>query len=347
MKKNKLGFIIVILLAAIAISLVLSDKNSTIWGEDTNFAVKDTANIVKIYMVDKNNRSVVFDRTDKGWMLNENLKAHKKNVNMLLKTIKSLDVKYPVPQKSFNTVVKLLAGSSVKVEIYKNDYYINIGQLQLFPYVKKARVYYVGAATMDNMGSYMIMEGAERPYVVTMPGFRGFVSARFTTNEQDWQSHAIFRIPYKNIQEIKVERVFDPQSSFQIRKLEKGYEIMALQSRQIIPVYDTVALFTFLDGFKNVNFEALISDMTDHKRDSLLNSTPVHIINITETNGEKHELKTFKMIPTDNQEEIYGFKPEYDLDRMYAWYEGRMLMVQYFTFDKLTRPVNFFYPPQQ
>jgi len=347
MKKNKLGFIIVILLAAIAISLVLSDKNSTIWGEDTNFAVKDTANIVKIYMVDKNNRSVVFDRTDKGWMLNENLKAHKKNVNMLLKTIKSLDVKYPVPQKSFNTVVKLLAGSSVKVEIYKNDYYINIGQLQLFPYVKKARVYYVGAATMDNMGSYMIMEGAERPYVVTMPGFRGFVSARFTTNEQDWQSHAIFRIPYKNIQEIKVERVFDPQSSFQIRKLEKGYEIMALQSRQIIPVYDTVALFTFLDGFKNVNFEALIDDMTDHKRDSLLNSTPVHIINITETNGEKHELKTFKMIPTDNQEEIYGFKPEYDLDRMYAWYEGRMLMVQYFTFDKLTRPVNFFYPPQQ
>ena len=347
MKKNKLGFIIVILLAAIAISLVLSDKNSTIWGEDTNFAVKDTANIVKIYMVDKNNRSIVFDRTDKGWMLNENLKAHKQNVNMLLKTIKSLDVKYPVPQKSFNTVVKLLAGSSVKVEIYKNDYYINIGQLQLFPYVKKARVYYVGAATMDNMGSYMIMEGAERPYVVTMPGFRGFVSARFTTNEQDWQSHAIFRIPYKDIKEIKVERVFDPQSSFQIRKLEKGYEIMALQSRQIIPVYDTVALFTFLDGFKNVNFEALIGDITDHKRDSLLNSTPVHIINITETNGEKHELKTFKMIPTDNQEEIYGFKPEYDLDRMYAWYEGRMLMVQYFTFDKLTRPVNFFYPPQQ
>ncbi len=347
MNKNKLGFTIVIVLVAVALTLIMTDKNSTLWSKDSQFSVKDTANIVKIYMVDKNNQSVLFERTEKGWILNGNLKAHKGNVNMLLKTIKSLGVKYPVPQKSHNSVVKLMAGSSVKVEIYKNDHYINIGQVHLFPYVNKARVFFVGAATPDNMGSYMIMENGERPYVVTMPGFRGFVSARFTTSYKDWQSHAIFRIPYNEIDEIKVEKVNNPQQSFQIRKLVKGYEIMALQNRQIIPVYDTVALFTFLDGFKNVNFEALIDDLSQQKLDSLLGSTPVHILNITESNGKKHELKTFKMLANLNQEEIYGFEPEYDLDRMYAWYEGRMLLVQYFTFDKITRPIEYFYPPQQ
>ncbi len=346
MNKNKLGFIIVIILVAVALAFVMTDKNSTLWSKDSQFAVKDTANIVKVYMVDKNNQSVLIERTELGWVLNGNLQAHKENINMLLKTIKSLAVKYPVPQKAHNNIVKLMAGNSVKVEVYKNDHYINIGQIHLFSYVNKASVFYVGAATPDNMGSYMIMEGGERPYVVSMPGFRGFVSARFTTNAKDWQSHAIFRIPYNEIAEIKVEKVNNPHQSFKIRKLEKGYEIMSLQNRQIIPVYDTVALYTFLDGFKNVNFEALIDDLSQHKTDSLLNSTPVHILNITETNGKQHELKTFKMVPTNNQEEVYGFKPEYDLDRMYAWYDGRMLMVQYFTFDKLTRPIEYFYPHQ-
>ena len=347
MNKNKIGFIVVILLVAIALAFVLTDKNSTLWSEDSQFSVKDTANIVKIYMVDKNNQSVMFDRTEKGWILNGKEKAHKENVIMLLKTIKSLSVKYPVSQKSHNNVVKVMAGSSVKVEIYKNDHYINIGGIHLFPYVSKARVFYVGAATQDNMGSYMLMEGADRPYVVSMPGFRGFVSARFTTNPKDWQSHAIFRIPYKNIAEITVEKVENPGQSFQIRKLDEGYEIMSLKYRQIVPVYDTVALYTFLDSFKNVNFEALIDDMPQQKIDSLLSSTPVHILNITETNGEKHELKTYKMLAGPHQEDIYGFEPEYDLDRMYAWYEGRMVMVQYFTFDKITRPIEYFYPHQQ
>jgi len=347
MSKNRIGFVVVIVLVLVALGFVLTDTNSTLFSKDTEFAVKDTANIVKIYMVDKNNQSVLFNRTDKGWMLNGNIKAHEKNVTMLLKTIKSLEIKYPVPQKSFNNIVKLLAGSSVKVEIYKNDYYINIGGIHLFPYIKTARVFYVGAATQDNMGTYMIMEGAERPYVVTIPGFRGFVSARFTTDFKDWQSHAIFHIPYENIAEIKVEKLENPEQSYQIRKLESGYEIMALQSRQIMPDYDTVALYTFLDSFKNINFEAVIDDMSEHRKDSLLNSIPVHIIHITETNGTKHELKTFKMFAGINQEEVYGFKPEYDLDRMYAWYEDRILMVQYFTFDKITRPITYFYPHQQ
>ena len=335
------------ILAALAVVLVVSDKNSTLWAKDSEFAVRDTANIVKIYMVDKNNRSVLFERQEKGWLLNGHLKAHQKNKDMLLRTIKSLDVKYPVSQKSYNNVIKIMSGSSVKVEIYKNEYYIHIGQLKLFKYVNKSRVFYVGAATADNMGTYMLMEGSDRPYVVTMPGFRGFVSARFTTNEVDWESHAIFRIPYDNIQEVSVERTDSPERSFSIRKLTEGYEIMSTYNRQIIPVYDTVALYTFLDGFKNVNFEALIYDMTQHKIDSILKSTPVHIISLTETNGEKHELKTFKMSTGPNQEALYGFEPEYDMDRMYAWHGGRMLMVQYFTFDKITRPIDFFYPHQR
>lgn len=347
MNKNKIVLVIMVVLISVALSFVLTDRNSTIFGSDSGFAVRDTANIVKIYMADKSNRSLLLERTEKGWTLNGSGKAHEKNMEMLLTTLKSLEVKYPVPQKAHDNVVKVMAANSIKVEVYKNDHRIKIGQLKLIPYVDKARIFYVGNATQDNQGTYMLMEDAERPFVVTIPGFRGFVAARFTTNPKDWLSHEIFSIPYKRIEEIKIESADFPDKNYQIRKLEEGYEIMSLNNRQILAAYDTVALYTFLDAFKNINYESLLDDMPQEKVDSLLSAPPVYKISVKESNGEKHEITTYKMYSRYDQEEIYGFKPEYDLDRMYGWHNGQMMMIQYFVFDKITRPVDFFYPPQQ
>lgn len=347
MNKNRVFLVVMIVLITIALSFVLTDKNSTLFGSDSQFAVKDTASIVKIYMVDKNNKSVLFERTEKAWLINGNGKAHEINMEMLLTTLRSLEVKYPVPQKAHDNVVKVMAANSIKVEVYTNDYRIKLGQLKLFPFENKAKTYYVGNATQDNQGTYMLMEGAERPFVVTIPGFRGFVAARFTTDPKDWLSHEIFNIPYNKIEEIKIQSSDYPNKNYQIRKLDNGYEIMALNNRQILSEYDTVALYTFLDAFKNINYESVLDDMAEKKVDSLLNAQPSYVISIKELNGDKHEIKTYKMYSRYDQEEIYGFKPEYDLDRLYGWHNGQMLMIQYYVFDKITRPVEFFYPPQQ
>ncbi len=346
MKNNKIILITMILLVVVALSFVLTDKNTTLFGNESNFAVKDTANIVKIYMADKNDKSLLFERTNNGWSLNGNSKAHQLNMEMLLATLKRLEVKFPVSQKAHNNVVKIMAGNSIKVEIYKNDHYINIGSLHLFPYTNKAKVFYVGGATQDNLGTVMLLEGAERPYVVTLPGFRGFVAARFTTNPKDWLSHEIFNISYQNIAEVSVESPEHPSKSYKIRKLEKGYEIMSLGNRQILPVYDTVALYTYLDAFKNINYESLLDNMAKIKVDSILDAQPVHIIKIKEVNGKEHEIKAFKMKGL-HDEELHGFEAEYDLDRMYGWHNNQMLMIQYYVFDKITRPIEFFYLHQR
>lgn len=342
MKKNKLVLITMLVLIVIALSFVLTDKNSTLFGNESNFAVRDTANIVKIYMADKNERSILFERTDDGWTLNGKNKAHKMNMEMLLSTLKRLEVKFPVSQKAHNNVITIMAGNSIKVEVYKNDHYINIGSFHLFPYVNKTKVFYVGNATQDNQGTVMLLEGAERPYVVTLPGFRGFVAARFTTNTKDWMSHEVFKIPYNRIAEVSVESPEHPSKSYQIRKMEKGYEIMSLVNRQILSVYDTVALYTFLDAFKNINYESLLDDMEETKIDSIIHSQPVFIIKVKETNGEEHEIKTFKMKGLHEQD-LHGFESEYDYDRMYGWQNNQMLMIQYYSFDKITRPIEFFY----
>ena len=44
-----------------------------------------------------------------------------------------------------------------------------------------------------------------------------------------------------------------------------------------------------------------------------------------------------------HDQELHGFEAEYDYDRMYGWHNNQMLMIQYFVFDKITRPIEFFY----
>jgi hypothetical protein len=347
MRKNKLFLLITALLITLALYLVLTEKNTSLFSSDSEFAVKDTANIVQIFMADKNNNSLLFERKENFWIIGGEGKVHEKNIEMLLTTLKNLEVKYPVPLKAHDNIVKVMAASSIKVEVYKNDYRIRLGSLRLFPFVNKAKTFYVGAVTQDNQGTYMLLEGADRPFVVTMPGFRGFVAARFTTNPQDWLSHEIFRIPYKNIQEVSVESSKEKNKNYRIRKLDSGYEIMSLNNRQILQSYDTVALYTFLDAFKNINYESLLDAMPEEKVDSILKSEPVYTISLKEVNGQEHKIKTYLMFSRYDQEEKYGFRPEYDLDRMYAWHNDKMLMIQYFVFDKITRPVEFFYPQQQ
>lgn len=57
----------------------------------------------------------------------------------------------------------------------------------------------------------MLKEGADKAYIVYIPGFRGFVSTRFTANPNDWRDHVVFNSNLADIQSVSVEFGADPQ----------------------------------------------------------------------------------------------------------------------------------------
>lgn len=347
MKKNRLLFILALLLVIIAVLFTVNQRYTTLDDAESGFAVQDTAKVTKIFMVDKNNRSVKLDRNEDGsWTLNDKFTAHAYNIYMLLGTIRELTVRYPVPLVARDNVVTRLATIAKKVEVYQEVYRINLfDRIKLFPHEKLVRTYYVGDATQDNMGTYMIMEGAEQPYVVFLPRLRGFVYSRYSTDEDDWRDHTIFRTPLQDFESVKVEFLEEPEESFIIESDNNGNLALTtlIDNRQ--KAYDTLRLMQFVTSFRDIRFESVLNNKLEPEYiDSIASGPGAHIITLKEKDGDEFRVRTFRKGGFSQLYDNEGAALEpFDLDRLYAFVndEKDFVLIQYFVFDKVLRTASY------
>lgn len=344
-KKNFYILAITLTLLIIAVYLFVTQRSSTMSNKMKDFAVKDTASITKIFLADKNNQTVLFERISPGnWQLNKTYKARMSGINMLFETFVNLVPKYPVPKKAHNSVISRLAARSVKVEIYQEVYRINFLGLKLFPHEKLTKTYYVGDATPDNMGTFMLMEGSNVPFVVQLLGLRGFVSPRYSTLENDWRDHTVFRTRLSDIRSITMEIPADPENSFLITN-EKG-EVNLWQTISMEPVnqYDTLKLLNFMIAFSDLRYEALLNEINAERIDSITHSTPRYILTLVDTKGDTAMIKTFYKPNDDKKYDLDGNVYVSDLDRAYALVnkDRDFVLIQYFVFDKVLKPLSYF-----
>lgn len=346
MKKNRLTIFLVIILTAVAVVLIMQNQKSTLRSEIGDFAIDDTASITKIYMADMQGNDVLLKEEKPGyWSLNDSLTARKEGVKLLLNTMQRLAVKAPVSKSSYNTVIKRLASTSIKVEIYQIVPRINLfNAIQLFPHEKLTMVYYVGPSTPDNMGTFMLKEGSDTPFVVYIPGFKGYVSARYTAFVSDWRDHSIFARKPDQIKSIQIEFPQEPEESFRIDKLsDQDLKLRQLATGKDFDGFDTTRVIDFINAYRNIRFEASYEEITKKYRDSITSQPPVNIIELTDTNGNTTKVTTFRRANIAQQEDLEGNLLPYDVNRLYAWLhkEQELVIVQYFVFDPITRPLTF------
>ena len=154
MKKFKYLFLLG--LVSLAAYFFFKPSSSTLKKERSDFAVKDTASITKIFMADQQGRSVLLERINvDNWKLNNEFKARPDAVNILLETIKRVTVKSPVNRAAFENVVKQIAGAGTKVEIYQGK-------------DTPSKTYYVGHSNQEHTGTFMLMENSTVPFLTHM-----------------------------------------------------------------------------------------------------------------------------------------------------------------------------------
>jgi hypothetical protein len=312
--------------------------------------VEDTTIITKIFLADKSNKHVLLDRQGKGtWTVNHKFQACTELVNIFIKTLNKLEVKSPVAKAARNNVIKRLSSLGVKVEIYQTVYRIDLWGLKFFPHEKLTKTYYVGDNTQDMMGTYMLMDGYDEPFVVYIPGFNGFLSTRYSTIENDWRDHSIFSVELPDIKSLKMEFPSSPDSSYLIENTGKvNFKLTALKSNTIVPDYDTIKMLDCLSAFRDIKFELMINDSKQHNKDSVTHSTPFHIITLTDMSGNTTVVKTFHKPYIPGQiDDIDGKQSVYDRDRLYAQLNGGkdFALIQYYVFDRILRPLSYFLKP--
>ncbi len=346
-KNNRITIIITALLVVIAGVLIWNNRYiSTNRGEESNFQVWDTASVTKIYLADRKERESLLEREPQGWVLNGTYRAHPKQVQYLLTTLYKIRIKMPVSKASHDNIVKQLASQSTKVEIYQNVPRINLfNKVKLFYHEKRTKVFYVGDATMDSSGTFMLKEGADKAYIVYIPSFRGFITTRFTANPDDWRDHTVFHENMADIQSVAIEFNEDPEGSFRIDNMGKHqYKLTRLCDNKELP-YDTLKVINFMSSFGDLRFEALFTNSLPQERiDSITSSPYVHHVILTDKEGNTKEMKTFKKLVMNGVTDFGGDYGEIDRDRMYALIEGGkdFVLIQNYVFDKVLHDVRYF-----
>jgi hypothetical protein len=348
MKKNRTILIVVIILIVIAIVVIVSKSGkSTFSKKDVDFAVADTASVTKIFMADKKNRSVLLERMPGGsWRLNEKYKVRPSGVKMILGTLKKLTPKMPVPISAHNNIIAQLAAASVKVEVYQRVYRINLfDKLKLFPHEKLTKTFYVGSATADNMGTFMLLEGSDYPFVVHIPGLRGFVGPRFSVFEKDWRDHTVFHTKLADIKSVIMEIPREPENSFRVDVEGDNFKLTKLIDNSVVNGYDTLKLLNFMTAFADLRFESLMDEYVEpEKKDSIIHSVPQNILTVIDKNNDTTRAITFAR-PNENMAmDFEGNMYINDVDRLYALVNDNrdFVMLQYFVFDRVIRPLSYF-----
>lgn len=346
MKKKNTTIILTLILVAIAVILVWNNRYlSSIHGDAANFMVWDTAAITKVYLADRLDNETLLERTDHGWILNKEYRAHPKKIDQLMYTLYKVRIRMPVSETSHDNVIKQLAGRSTKVEIYQIVPRINLfNKVKLFFHEKRTKVFYVGESTMDSHGTFMLSEGSDQPYVVHIPGFRGYISTRFTADPADWRDHAIFHESLNNIQSATITFGDDPTRSFRIDNTgHHRYTLTRLADNSELPI-DTLKAINLLSAFSNINYETLLNNtVTPHFIDSVTQTPFLHTITLTTKDGEQNAVTTYaKRVQTVNTIPIE--ERDVDRDHMFATINNGhdFVLVQYYTFRKLINDVDYY-----
>lgn len=312
MKKTLLGLIAVLLLGVGAyFAMQKKEITSTINGSDAAFSVEDTSQITRFFISKKSGKNFHFvKQADGEWMVNDSWRAEKGLVDMVLGTIYEMRVKTPVPKGYRNGVIRTLAGVGIKVELYNKEGII--------------KTFYVGDATADQMGTYMIMQGSEQPYIVHIPRFNGYLTSRFQVEELAFKDKAIFEYAPPHIKSISVEYPSGVRNGFVITPETVNEEgIDAVKVNQYISEYQKI----HAEQFAVIENEKMLTD-------SLSGVKPVAVIRVEAKNDAKSTEIMLYEAPNDN-DRMLGHIPA---TKQYVW-------VQYFTFGKLMVDKSYFAKP--
>ena len=328
--KNKKWVIIVIVLASLSFWLIINNRNATIKEELRNFTIKDTASITRIFLADKSGEKSDLTRTPKGWLVNGEFNARKEAINLILKTITSLQVKNPVPKTMLKNIIKNMASNAVKVEFYNGSELI--------------KTLYVGPGNQQGDGTFMMVEGAETPFVVELPGFQGILKPRFFCETNLWRDRKVYPFLPTDIASLQIQYFQRKESSFKLTLNEQNNLCMSsLFPKEELIAFDTITAKEYLTTFVSVNFEQFVNELKQNTIDSIVKMQPFHQINIVLKNGKKSEIKTFPVKAKEGTTDKDGKPRTFDYDRMYALIDGKeFVYVQFYAFDVILKPIEYF-----
>ena len=325
--KKSTKILLAIVIFASAIYFVMSRKPwSNFKTERKDFTIKDTASISKIFLADKKGNTVLLQKEENGWRINNTYDADLGKINLLKSTMHDMEVRNPITEKEFNKVVANLASIGTKVEFYNGEELI--------------KTIYVGEATPDGTGTYMIVEGSNTPFVTHIPGFVGYLTPRFLTDPIKWKDKLVFNYTAELISKVSVAYPEKPEFSFEINNLNSIPEVTGFQGSKIVG--DPNFARYYLSSFTNLYLESYGDDIKKEASDSIIKQQPFCVIVLKTKNNTTKKLTVYLKGIDQRTKERYdmaGNGLPYDHEKYFAVVDNdkTLAYIQDYNFGRLFR----------
>lgn len=332
MKRNLLYLGILIILCVVAYFTLIRDSGTSYSKKDADFAIEDTTDIGRVIMTTLTGDTIDLKFSNNTWTYNNGQTPRPDAVHNLMNTLHQLEIKVPVAKSMHNTVVKNIAGKRTLVRIYNKE-------------GEKIKGFFIGENTDKLNGTFMLMETSEKPFVVNIPGFAGYASTVFFTDERDWRSKEIFSIKSADVRQIDITYPAVKDSTFSlVRQANNSFILICNQVSQKTLNQEIVQYY--IKQFQFLNAEYYINE--DDKRDSLLGVQPACIMSVTDMQNKNTTLKIYYRPLTyrSKMQFTYEDKPvEFDLDKYYGVFnqDQDLAIIQNFVFGKLLIGPQYFY----
>jgi hypothetical protein len=330
MQKTILYLLLLAILGTGVYFFVFKDKETIFGDTEASFRLRDTSEVGEIFLARNNGDEITLTRTDTAWILNKKYKARISNVNNLLGTLSMQQALYPVPENLHNGVIKSLAGSAVKVELYNRK-------------GKKINTFYVGNEAFNYKGTYMLQEGAKTAYVVQIPGFNGYLTPYYSTDFDDWRDRSVINLKHDEVKSFTINYTQEPGNSFSITQDANGLSV-ATDSTNNSSLNKRRA-DAYLRFFTDIYCEGYLNGIPGI--DSTIASVPKFCeMNVVAKNGWHQHIDIYKMPINKRSKNLNtADDSDYDIDRFYGVinnYKDTVLL-QAYTFDKFFRRGIEFY----
>ncbi len=251
MKKNIVLLVLASLLGLGAwYSYRQSNRKSTLEKLDLNFSVSDTASIDRIVLEPvQGEKADLVRQSSGGWMLNGKYKVAPVLMDVLLSTIRNLEMLRPLAKNEAGTAIESMEKRGRKVSVYVQ------GSLY--------KAYRLGDDAPGNKGTYIQLEEGD-PYVAYLRGFNGFLNPRFDVTENEWRDRLLFACKPSDVKSLKLEYRRVPAESYQLTV--SGRYIQLLGAGR----FDTAAAAQVLSSFQRIFIERYLDRMPKSRQDSLL-----------------------------------------------------------------------------
>ena len=326
MKNKNILYIIVILFLGICIYLLSKQDNSITRSDRRDFSIADTSEVIKVTLSSKNPEIAVLNRqNENSWTVNGKYKARKSGIFYLLETLQRMEIAHPVPLSMRDNVIGNLAVKGIKVEVeLKNG---------------KNKIFYVGGENKELTATFMMLKGALEPYAIHIPGFKGYLSGRFFTQEYLWRDKTVINYDNRNISSVEMQyyNVNQKDESFRITKTNMGYQLSDFETKEMIG-HNPKALDTYIASFRKLYAESFVTGTLN--TDSLIKTQPLFELTVTTLDNQSTAIKVFNK---KAEKTIYvdGDITMKDPDRMFAFVNNEdWMVIQTNTFKKVMKELT-------